>query len=662
MIDFDKDIFRRSYDELHRALADAGAAFKGRTVFVCPFHEDGSPSGSIYEKGGAYHFKCHGCNAGGDVFDAIALHTKRPVEDVLKDFARQHAGTRPGTQTPAPCPKPPKVHPDLESLKSAALWATKDRGGIEVERVYPYTSPARWTPDVKGEEAVARIADLIVLRIRVEKNGKTDKTFLQATPVEGGFILKKPEGPAPLYNRLRVQRAHGVLVVEGEKACEVVQAVMGGTMAATTAPGGAKNGEHADWSPLSGKTVYLWPDHDAVDPKTGKRSGEEHMRTVARKLQELAEPPAGIFWIDPETIGVEEDGSDVVDFIAQYGGDTAEGKRDVLAEALKQAKPLDAAGELDQLIEEEIAGLHKTIPFPWASMTRLAKALRPGTVSMVCGDPGSGKSLWVLEALCWWTKNSVKCAAYELEEDRAYHLKRALAQLAEVADLTDAEWVQAHPNDARAHLSLHRHTIDGLARCIDDAPEAQLTYRQILAWIEARAQAGCRVVIVDPVTAAATSDRPWVDDLQFLIAAKAIVRKYRCSLVLVTHPRKGRKMPGASGMDELAGGAAFPRFCQSIFWLVRPESPRRVRCAGIGEHGSFETTINRSVRIVKARNGAGAGMEIGFNFEAGSLRFAEQGIVEDDVDTKATAPRPAWPGAPRFSVPQPPPNLDDIPV
>jgi hypothetical protein len=41
----------------------------------------------------------------------------------------------------------------------------------------------------------------------------------------------------------------------------------------------------------------------------------------------------------------------------------------------------------------------------------------------------------------------------------------------------------------------------------------------------------------------------------------------------------------------------------------------------------FCETINRTVHILKARNGRGNGWRIGFNFEADSLTFKECGVI-----------------------------------
>lgn len=596
MNDADKNNIRADRGRLEQALKDAGAEFKGKAI-RCPFHEDKHPSGALYRADdGAFRFKCQAASCGfcGDYFDVVARATHRKPEDVLRELSP--------APRQAPAEPVPTVYPTIEALKASFKNA---------EATYTYTHPVTRTPE------------LIVLRL-LDSGGR--KSFIQASPVDGGFVLKAPPGLRPLYNRTRVAAAAEVVVCEGEKCCHALQEI---GIVGTTSPGGSANGHKADWSPLAGKKCYLWPDHDAPNATTGKRSGEEHMKTVAKALEQL-DPPATVLWVDPDVLGLNDTGEDVVDYLEQFGGETPTPRANAIRAALSLATAVSGSAELEDLLEQTIAGELRTIPFPWSNLTRLARAFTPGGVVCFCGDPGSGKSLLVIELAAWWQRNNVRTAVFMLEESRAYHLNRALAQADDNADLADSEWIFANPREARAAYARHRPTLDALAPCITTAEDEQVTHDALLSWIRARAAAGNRIIIVDPVTAVTASDRPWINDQNFLMAAKGIVRDYGCSLLLVTHPRIGKKAVGRKGgstsmLDELSGGSAFPRFSQAILWLVRHEEPKDVRCSGPA--GPFPTTINRSVRIAKTRNGPGAGAEIGFIFDPRTLRFSEQGLV-----------------------------------
>jgi hypothetical protein len=289
--DQDKDVLRRDRAKLEKALREAGVtAFKGKSC-KCPFHEDTHASAGIYEKDGIWKFKCQACGVGGDVFDVRARATGRKPEDVLREMSQ--------SDRPAPArPKPKTVYSSPKALRASIAGA---------QAMYIYANPT------------TRATELIVLRIR-EAGGS--KRFIQARPVPGGFILEAPPKPLPIYNRTRIATADTVIVVEGEKCVHALEEI---DIVATTSPGGAGKAMHADWSPLAGKTVFLWHDADEADPKTRKITGVEHMRDVARQLEAL-NPTPRVYWIDAFQFSLPPKG-DVVEYLSIYGGETIESAR-----------------------------------------------------------------------------------------------------------------------------------------------------------------------------------------------------------------------------------------------------------------------------------------------------------------------------------------------
>lgn len=75
--------------------------------------------------------------------------------------------------------------------------------------------------------------------------------------------------PRPLYNQTGIRQSDRVIVVEGEKCADALNTQ---GFCATTAMGGANAPlEKTDWSPLRGKHILIWPDHD----EPGKEYGEK---------------------------------------------------------------------------------------------------------------------------------------------------------------------------------------------------------------------------------------------------------------------------------------------------------------------------------------------------------------------------------------------------
>jgi len=578
----EKSTIRYDRGALIAELKQAGAEIKGPTI-KCPFHDDRTPSGSIYQgKDNVWRFKCHAacCNFCGDIYDIRAKVTGQPLKDVLKI-------SKPPKQTFSR-PNNPRVYHSIDQIIAETPG--------KVQKRFFYTNP-----DTNNH-------DLVVLRMTV--GGK--KSFRQLHAVKNGYVIGAPPKPWPLYNRTRVRDSGLVIVVEGEKCVHSLHKI---NVVATTSPAGAGKAEYADWTPLASKLVYLWPDNDIV--------GINHMKEVAQLLEKL-DPPPEVYFIDPASLSLKEHG-DIVDYLAKLNGHTTQMKQGALIKVFDTAKRLDAAVEVHDLIEDTISGRRRAIDWPWKVMSTLTSALLPGTVTLICGDPGSTKSFFLLEALAFWYEQKIKVAVYELEEDRSYHLYRTLAQRAEKGELFNDHWVKQNPEFSREALLNHREFLNGFGRCIYAAPDKQVDLSGLAQWVEDRAKNGCRIIAIDPVTAASAEEKPWIADSRFLIKVKTIVREYRASLILVTHPKKGRKT--AIGLDELAGGAAYQRFAQSIVWLERLKKFKTVTIAG---DPRFTCQINRALRLNKTRNGQGHGLTIGFIFHGESLRFAEQGVIYED--------------------------------
>lgn len=649
-----KDAVRANYNALRRALEDAGAVFKGRKNVKCCFHDDVSPSGSVHQdQQGVWRFTCHGCGWGGDVFDVLAKDGGKSVEDLLK--AVREESTRPArgrraAATPPPAPaaeevpvRGVKTYPSPEAIKAALR---------DVEATYPYTNPDT------GK------AELVIFRCRT-REGK--KTFIQASPqADGSWAMVAPPKPWPLFNRTRVRGAGQIVVVEGEKCVKKGTDLGVRGTSFTTSPGGAGKAAYADWSPLAGKRVILWPDNDPPDPKRNKvRQGVRHMEEVADELRKLSPPPE-ICWLDPDELAIPDKG-DIVEFCAFHGEGTADSEREAVEQALRLAVPLpgpNPSGALEQRIEETIAGKRRAIPWKFRVLSKFTRACLPGTITLLCGDPGSTKSYLLLEQMWTWHKEGIPVALYELEEDQAYHLNRALAQVDGNAKLDDSDWVEQHPDQARAAYHRHKAFMDSFAPRVFAEPgtreKPQVTQDDLVAWAREQAEKGARIIGIDPVTVAAPcrgQEKSFTPDLKFMVEMKLIAREFACSIVLVTHPKESTNAKARPLMDNMAGGRAYVRFAQTVLWIKRLEN-RQVMLVETERDELENLEIERLIYLVKTRNGRGTGWEIGFEFDPRSLTFVEKGVIVREDDRSPPAPAPAPAPGPRPSV-RPPVALQD---
>ncbi|MBE3039676.1 MAG: hypothetical protein IMZ62_12810 [Chloroflexi bacterium] len=241
-------------------------------------------------------------------------------------------------------------------------------------------------------------------------------------------------------------------------------------------------------------------------------------------------------------------------------------------------------------------------------------------------------SFLLLEAMLHWHSAGHKVALYELEEGREYHLHRALALLAACEGLTDDKWVRVHPDETREMYAAHQGTLDALGRCLWDAPDRELSLDDLAKWIESRVADGAEIIGVDPVTAVDSGKEPWIADKRFILHVKNLMAKSGARLILVTHPKKGRK--SAVGLDELAGGAAYGRFPQCVLWLESYPAGEEGMISTVGGH--TQEPCNRSIFVSKARNGPGSGLRIAYIFDRNSLRLMELGLLLKLAKRKST--------------------------
>lgn len=103
---------------------------------------------------------------------------------------------------------------------------------------------------------------------------------------ERAFRWKSFRKPRPLYNlaALAERPSAGVLIVEGEKTADAAARLMPRAVVVSW-PGGSKAIRHADWSPLKGRKIYIWPDAD----KAGMDAAEA-IRAMLPQAQIIVPP------------------------------------------------------------------------------------------------------------------------------------------------------------------------------------------------------------------------------------------------------------------------------------------------------------------------------------------------------------------------------------
>jgi len=577
MLELDKNHMQTDRASLVAELVKAGAKFKGNAC-TCPFHKDHNPSAGVFESDlGIWRFKCQACGAKGDYFDIKAKNEGKTLAEIFTE----------GNGKPETPVKTERYYKKLSDI-------AKDIPGT-VQTWYVYKNPT------KG------LVDLAVFRV-VDESGR--KTFRQASRGKQGYVLRAPAKPWPLFQRKEIAEAKTVVVVEGEKDAK---ALLEYGIAATTSPCGAGKAQHADWTPLAGKSVVLWPDND--------EPGHKHVKDIEKILQTL-DPPPRIAVLKPAELDLaeKEDASDLIEQLKAAGYDKAQIQQE-LRGIIDNAKPHGIAANIAEHYESAIRGEIRAVQWPWPTLSYYSKALLPGTVTLLCGSAGASKSFMLLQALAYWHENGIKIVCFQLEEHRDFHLVRALAQKADNADLTDPDWARENPESARQAYTQHEGFLDSFGARITAGPEKQWALPQIANWIEEQAKAQCRVIAIDPITAAMQTAQPWIADNAFLQGIKQLAQKYKCSIVLVLHPSKVFSRPD---MNQMAGGASYSRFAQAILWLQNHDSLVSTVKTSVG---TDECRHNRTLWVLKARNAKGTGMRLAYDFSGDNLTVSEMGTI-----------------------------------
>lgn len=560
---------------------------KNKTKWLCPFHNENSGSFGIVEHEGAWHFKCFGCGKSGDVFDMQALNDKRPVEDII-------AALNPKTP-----PKPKEelvIYETLEKLIAAVKYKYCVNG-TAYEAEYIYRTP--------GTENI----DLVVFRMKSAEK----KFFIQATQKDGGFALKNFLPRNPVYNRTRLSRSNGIVViVEGEKK---VHCLTGLGFVATCSPGGANAAEKADWTPLAGKNLIIWPDNDS--------SGSKYSEAVQAELRKLKPRPT-VRTVNLEPLSLEAK-DDVVDFVARYNDIPSQ--RAAVQTVLDSARVTGAIADLDAEVQDALDGKRYPIKFPWPILSEATYALTPGGTMMLCGMPGGRKSLMILQLFRHMVTEGVPTCLYALEDGVAYQLRRLWAQICGERHLTNDVWCRNNPELVKEAMAFAREQLLMLEKNIEPrTTRDDLKPAKLVEWVKKQCDDGKRVIIIDPITKMTKGKLGYLDDDEFLDGAQAAIQKSKASIILVTHPSKSARKGFELSMDDLAGGASYRNFGQCIVYLkAQAEEAATIETM----HGVTSAVIDNVLAIFKARNSDGFGKRIGFKFHKESLTLSEQGIIQD---------------------------------
>jgi hypothetical protein len=200
-----------------------------------------------------------------DAPDGFLVHTFSPRDTDLdcKNYVREKLGLEPWKPNGAERPGLRVVPPPPQRIEGGPINEDQPlANAISKQTPAKYSPACTWR--YKDESGTTTMA---VARYDPIDSGK--KTFRPFISLDGKIVSKFPS-PRPLYglDQLAARPDDPVLIVEGEKTADAAGDLIPGYVVVTS-PGGAKQAEKADWSPLVGRSVTIWPDNDDDDAGRG---------------------------------------------------------------------------------------------------------------------------------------------------------------------------------------------------------------------------------------------------------------------------------------------------------------------------------------------------------------------------------------------------------
>jgi len=531
-------------------------------VMRCPFHDDKKPSASMKRgEDGKWRFKCFS-------------NPSCPSGDIYDLFPEKY---------------------QIESNKPAQRVYSLDELKQGVEDCYVY-----WDYNSKK------------ICLVVRRFGKDKKPpFAQYKPLGGGFVAGGANC-AKLYfgslkHRERIEEASSVMVVEGEKA---TKALCKNGVLAINKSGGSSVPEKADWTPLHGKEVILWPDKDDV--------GISYMEGV----KELLQAHCKVKWIEPP----EEipDKGDAYDYCDKHSAQEVK-------DFIDDAKDCGVSSEVIDYWEDIISGKIVEVLWPWKQLTDMSSALIDGSTTLFVGGGGAGKSTAFTQALSYWYDNKTTWRMYALESTRRLHLTRALAMRVQDSNILKMRWVRDNPDIVRQYYRDHKDWLDGFGKNII-VPTTMIGQSDLLRWTEKDAETK-RVIIIDPISIAEHdlpkgSKQPSIgkSDSIFIDACEKIAKTSGCSIINVSHPKGEGYNPS---LDNIKGSASWPNFTHTVLW-IQPTQEKELDCliGGGFTSATEECPVNRILHLLKTREGdAPYHTRIGYWFDRKTLTLQEQGVI-----------------------------------
>lgn len=579
------------YDEVNR---------KG----LCPWHLENTPSFIYNPK--AYCFKCFGCGKNTDIIDAYMSTGKtylEAVEELFKEANIPYAFGEKGVKT-----KAQYRYPKLEPLN-------------EKKNVYHYLNQRCISKETidnadvredKNGNIVFNYYDTndVLTLVKYRPSHKIDKSKGEIK----AWCQKDADTTPILFNMNRVNISQPLLICEGELDC--LAAIESGYSNAVSVPLGANNygwiEENFEWLEQF-DSIIICSDNDEAGIKMQK---ECVFRLGSWRTKFIDIPHTHTNTETGEIIAMKD-----LNHVLYY-----EGKQAVM-NLIMTAKdsPVDGVvdfSDVQDLDLDEIDGIKTGFP----EMDKRLIKLFYGTLNILTGINGSGKSSWISQVIC-----------NALDDDKNVYLYSG-----ELPNFQSKNWInfvfagQRHLNEyqtddggkywkmsAETKKQINDHYKQRLFIHKDSHPR---TASYILKTMEDTTRKyGCKLHIIDNLTAInleCSDENKYQKQEEFVNNLIDFAKKYNVAVVLVVHPHKIDCMRRLTKMD-IQGISAIIDLAHRIISLYRVSEEDKKGIPKKNGQGWFKEPIKYDVMadILKDRLRGFEGSSCGFYYDRPSRRF-----------------------------------------